>query len=789
MVAIAAIIALGSGTYAGLASTSAWRRQSLNATFARLSAHDVDVTAASGFSAPEDRLLGAVRTAGGSAVAVAEARLVADLPLRAGPAGSIPAAGVVVGVDLASPVAVDRWAVTAGKPIGPAGSDGDAVLLDEHFTRAHHLPSSGTVDIAGTPVRYVGTALDPEYLNTTTTFGATIQGAATRAIVYAPLSLVQRLAGHPGQANDVAVLVRHGTDAGAVADRLSRRLPAVLPGVPVTVTARQDDPDVQALYGEISSEQDIFNVFALLILAGAGFAAFNLTRRVVEAQRRDIGIAMALGVRSWQIAIRPVVMAAEVAVAGVLLGVVVGWGLGEWVLTVIQRQEPLPVWQTPWQGGLFLVAAALALLIPLAGSAFPTWRAVRVVPTDALLPPHLRGQRHRLSSLLRRVRLPGTTLMQAPVRRVTIAPTRSAMTVLAVGLILAPLLAALATTDSTTATIDTGSRILSGRGSDRLLVDLTSYQPASSGVVSSITGSPLVARHAVGLDTGGYLVRDGTTVGVSINMVDLSDPLVAPPGLVHRSVRSGGIVISTKAAADLGVHAGQRVQLRHPFQEGVGFRFVDTTLPVRAVIDSPYRFIAYMDIDDEPVMGLHGIVNTATLVPRRGVPMGHLQRTISSMPGVAWALPAAALSDTIRDVLSLVTDLFVVLQIVIGLLAFLVAYNSTRIASDERARENATMMAFGVPIPRIVLAGVGESLVLGIVGVGVGIGVGIGVFHWVLDTVFPAAVPELSVLPDVTAWSFLITAIIGLAATAAAPTLIVRQLRRMDVPSTLRYVE
>ena len=46
-----------------------------------------------------------------------------------------------------------------------------------------------------------------------------------------------------------------------------------------------------------------------MILAGAGFAAFNLTKRVVEAQRRDIGIAMSLGVPRLQIAVRTMLFA------------------------------------------------------------------------------------------------------------------------------------------------------------------------------------------------------------------------------------------------------------------------------------------------------------------------------------------------------------------------------------------------------------------------------------------------------------------------------------------------
>jgi putative ABC transport system permease protein len=789
VVAIAAIIALGSGLYAGLGSTSVWRLQSLNATFTGLAAHDVEISPVTGFFAPQNQLLNAVRSAGGPGLRTVEVRLVANLPVRAGRSGQIAAAGVIVGVDLAHRVDIDRWKVVAGQTIGSADSRGTSVLLDEHFVNAHHLASTGIIDIGGTPVRYVGTALEPEYLNTTVTFGATIQGAATRAVVYAPIRLVQRLADRPGQANDVVALVSRGSDVQRVAATLSNRLPGVLPGMSLTVTVRQSDPSTLALYDEISSEQKIFDVFALLILAGAGFAAFNLMRRVVESQRRDIGIAMSLGVTPSEISIRPLVMAVEVAVAGVVLGILVGWGTSTWVLHHSQSQVPLPFWRTPWQGGLFLRGAALGLFIPLLGSAYPVWRSIRVAPTDALLAPHLRNIRHWAGGLTRGVRLPGSTLVEAPIRRITIAPTRSVMTVLSIGLILAPLLAAFGTTDSASSTINSETRISSGSERNQLLVSLTSYQPAASSAVSAVVHSSLVASYALGLDTGGYLVRGSKRLGVSISMVDLSNPLAVPMALASQKIASGGIVISTKAASDLGTRVGGSVILRHPLRQGLGYRFVDTRVPVRAVVNSPYVFLAYMSLRDEQMMGLQGIVNAAVVVPRSGVSMNQLQRGISSLPGVAWALPSATLANTIRDLLALVANLFIVLQIVIGLLAFLVAYNSTKIGSDERAREHATMMAFGVRARQIVLIGVAESVILGVMGVGVGLAVGLLILHWVLATVFPAAVPELSVLPSIAMSSYLLTALIGLVAAALAPTLVTRQLQRMSLPSALRFVE
>ena len=57
-------------------------------------------------------------------------------------------------------------------------------------------------------------------------------------------------------------------------------------------------------------------MFALLMLAGATFAAFNLTTRIVESQRRQIGIGLALGLPARTLAIRPLAVAAEIAAAG-----------------------------------------------------------------------------------------------------------------------------------------------------------------------------------------------------------------------------------------------------------------------------------------------------------------------------------------------------------------------------------------------------------------------------------------------------------------------------------------
>jgi putative ABC transport system permease protein len=789
--AIAAIIALGAGIYAGLGSTSVWRRESLDATFARAAAHDVKVSLVPGTSIEPARLDGAIRAASGEEIARVETRLVVQAPVSVRHRGTtVVAAGELVGVDLDRRRHVDRWTAVAGRDLSPADRAARIGLLDEHFVREHDLPTRGDLVVGGdVELTYVGTVLSPEYLNPNVTSGEAIQGAATRAVVVAPLATVQEVAGLPGQVNDAVILAERGTDVERLAASLRRELAVSLPDTAVTVTARRSDPLVRALYDEIDSEQQIFDVFAYLVLAGAGFAAFNLTRRVVEAQRREIGIAMALGLPPSRIAIRTMFLAAEITAVGIVLGVLLGWGISEFVLSIVTRYAPLPVVETPFQLGLFARAALLALTVPLAAAAYPVWRAVRVSPVDTLVPPHLRSGRHRLTNVLRHLRLPGTITMQAPFRRTLRAPMRSLLTILALGFVIAPLLAAFGATDSATATIDAGQRLLVGSDRERLLVDLRTFQPASSPTVAAIEGTSGVRRAEPGINIGGYVSHDGTRLGVSISMVDLDSAFAAPVSIAGRDVPPGGIILSAKAADDLHVREGQSVLLRHPQRVGTGYRFVETRLPVTAIHRSPYRFVAYMDLSDADLMGLAGLVNTVKVDPDRDASIRRTEAQLIAIPGVASVLRASTLSSTMRDLLAEVENLFILLQVIIAALALLVAFNTSNLAVEERARENATMFAFGIPLKRIVAMGVAESVALATLGVAVGLALGVVVLEWILTTVFPAAIPDLAVLRETTTQSFLVTIAIGLLAAAAAPLFNVRKLRRMSIPDTIRYVE
>jgi putative ABC transport system permease protein len=122
-------------------------------------------------------------------------------------------------------------------------------------------------------------------------------------------------------------------------------------------------------------------------------------------------------------------------------------------------------------------------------------------------------------------------------------------------------------------------------------------------------------------------------------------------------------------------------------------------------------------------------------------------------------------------------------------MALLIAFNATAINTDERAREHATMFAYGVPAGRVMRLGMAEALLVGALGTAVGTAAGHALLSWIVNTNMPETMPDVGMLTSVTPITYLLAVIAGTLVVAAAPLLTLRRLERTDVPSTLRVVE
>jgi putative ABC transport system permease protein len=784
---IALVLALGTGTYAALAGTSEWRRQSNDASFAVTHLHDLRVTLASGTTAQEGRLARTVRSipSAGDLGRVRERLVVPTQVSVRTRTGRVVVPAEVVGHQEIAGATVDAVDLTAGRL--PAAGEAAAVV-ERLFADYYRLPDTGTLSLpGGRPLRWVGLGAAPEEFLVTGRGGTALLGEASFATLYTTLPVAQSLSPRlAGQVNDVVLTLRAGADRREVRRELEHAFATARPSLSVDVLTRADSPAYRILYQDIEGDEKIWTVVAGLVLLGAVFAAVNLTSRVVEAQRREIGIGMALGVRPPMLAVRPMLLGVQIAVLGTLLGIAVALAIGAPLADLYRSVLPLPVWRTPFQVWPFVRASVVGLLVPLVAVAVPVTRAVSVEPVEAIRVGHLTARSSALLGVSGRLRLPGRGYRAMPLRNLLRTPRRTVLTALAVAAAITTLVAVGGLLDSFRAAIVAGETELSRGAPHRLVVTLDRWYPSGSAVVREVLDRPQVGREVAGVQVPMSARRGRSHLPLLTEVVPRHSlwRLHVTDGSWH-----GGLVLAEKAAADLGVSVGDRVAVRYPRPTAGGARTEVRRLPVAGLHANPLRVLAYVDQREADAFGLGGVVNRLQLLPAPGVSRSELRNALFELPAVATVEDVQSTSRLFDEALEQFVGVLLIMGGAVMLLALLIAYNSSTIAVDERAREHATMVAFGLPLRSILGMLTVENVVLGVLGSLLGLAGGLGVVTWMTRSILGDTVPDFSIAPALGTTTLAAAFVAGVGAVAVAPLLTMRRLTRLDVPSTLRVVE
>jgi putative ABC transport system permease protein len=794
--AIALTIGVGTGAYAGLTSTSIWRINANDASYAALRMFDVRARITDGSSVPAGQLTTIAESALRSEIAESQERLVLPTQVDASTAdATILVPGQIIGVDVADvPGLISGISLREGRLLTAADANHDVVALDYHFAKNKNLPPSSTITIAdGHQVTSVGQILTPEYFLVTTAAGGLLAESNFAAMV-APLDTVQRLTGRPGQVNDIVIRLAAGVDADAARDKVEQVLERQLPGRTLSVHTAAEDDAQDIIYKEIDSDQEFYAIFAFVILGGATLAAFNLTSRIVESHRRQIGISMALGLPRRWIAFRPILVGAQVALLGVALGMVVGNVLDAGMDNLLQHYFPLPVWSAPFQPVVFLQAALVGFLFPFVASLYPVWRAVSVPPIQAIRTGFLSARSTGWAPLLGRVHLPGGPLVQMPLRNVFRTPRRTFLTALGVGAAVTVFVGTTGLTDTMLRTIAVGQSEVIKSSSNRISVTLSTYQRDTL-AVGRARDTGTVADIEPQLVVPATAKANGAELDISIEMIDMQSGQWAPTitrGVAPRPRQSREppqIVLSEAGAAALGVRPGDLLRITYPLHRGNRVDDVDGEFLVSGLQPDPLKFLSYMNIEDADVFGLGGRANRLSVIPAADETISSVQRAMFDTAGVVSVEAVDTIATIFRNLVEQYLSLLTIVQATALALALLIAFNSATIAIDERSREHATMFAFGTPLRVVLTMAIVESAAVGVAGTAIGLVFGRLVLELIVRTILPDVVPDIGFVVTITPQTVLMAAAIGVGVVGLAPLLGTGRLRSLNIPNALRVVE
>lgn len=337
------------------------------------SALDVRATVNGGLSGAQ---LTQISTVSGVAevVPLYEKRVVAR-PAKLAP-GGLPVQVSLVGLHKGA-IALRPLAVASGRL--PADNSRTEIAVDTRLRDS--LGSNGRSLALGDSVVLATVAGDDAFTVVGITNQPTISETFTKDAVVVSDTTLRRVFSL-GLRTPLAAVRVSGTSSTDVAVEVNHRLGRTVTTFDPTVTARQPLAQLGPL---------LLLITALSVLIGAGVSANSVSLSTLE-RRRDIGLMRAAGASAAQVFRVFVAEAATFAIAGVVLGVGAGVGVG-WVLLRIFAGSELPPPTLSIDVRIVAAVAALGIATAVCGAAIPALAASRLAILDALRPESGRPER------------------------------------------------------------------------------------------------------------------------------------------------------------------------------------------------------------------------------------------------------------------------------------------------------------------------------------------------------------------------------------------------------------
>ncbi len=173
-----------------------------------------------------------------------------------------------------------------------------------------------------------------------------------------------------------------GAGAHVSADQLVIELEQSITTEPYMLSRQSDI--AASLRDEMADFRSALLLVAAVVLFAGAFLIFNTLSMTVSERWREWGLLRAAGATRSQIMSLVLLQAAALGVVGSIVGVVAGIGLAGLTLGWVRSTGPLTLAAPTLSPSAVLLAIAIGLIVTVAASLEPAWRAGRIAPAEAL---------------------------------------------------------------------------------------------------------------------------------------------------------------------------------------------------------------------------------------------------------------------------------------------------------------------------------------------------------------------------------------------------------------------
>ncbi|WP_312166273.1 ABC transporter permease [Phenylobacterium sp.] len=240
----------------------------------------------------------------------------------------------------------------------------------------------GDLDPLGRRVRVRGVPF--EVIGVLTSKGQSGFGQDQDDIVLGPLEAVRsRIVGRRARGDTVQTIYVKAADGDSL-DRVQEDTSTLLRELHRIRPGDDDDFQTQNMASILQASQAAVSTFTTLLAAVAavslvvgGVGIMNIMLVAVTERTREIGLRMALGARRSDILVQFALEAITLSLVGGLIGLLIGVGGATAIARLGSWPAAIPAWAGP-------VALGFSTLVGLVFGAYPSWRAARLDPIEAL---------------------------------------------------------------------------------------------------------------------------------------------------------------------------------------------------------------------------------------------------------------------------------------------------------------------------------------------------------------------------------------------------------------------
>lgn len=631
--------------------------------------------------------------------------------------------GRILSLPVDGPPLLNVPVVTQGRYPAPTATD--EVMVNANFAQANGfaLGDQFSANLNGQKraLTITGTARSPEFIYTIGP-GAIMPDNATFGILWMAEPAVAAAFDLRGAFNDVSLKLNARANRPEVIAQVDALLDPYGGLGAYDRSLHLSDSFIDA---EITQLRTMASILPPIFFAISAFLVSMVMGRIIALERSQIGLLKAIGYSDVEICLHYLMLAGLIAVAGVVIGWIVGSGLARLLAHqyAIYFDFPFLIFGlSPW---VYAAAGLAAVLTTTLGAAQSALRAARLAPAIAMLPPApTQFKRTLIDRGMAALHLDQSTVMI--LRSVLRWPLRSGLTVLGLAFAVATVTSPAFMTDALDEIVD--SAFYETNRQDAILV-FSHDMPET--VLNTVAALPAVLQvegqqyHPVILRHGPHEKRvaiEARRPGTDLSrVVDRAGRQISPP--------SDGIILSERLAAQLQMQIGDTVEVE--FLTG---RKETYPLRLTQIIDQYFGIGAYMELEavndllrQSPRISMANVALDETALPDLHAAIRDIPNLVSM---VMTSQSRRSFSETIGQNVVVMNTVYltIALLITIG-----VAYNAARIQMSERARELASLRILGFTRGEVSYILIGEIMLLAVLAQPLG---------WVIGWMIASAMTE-----------------------------------------------